>query len=557
MDVFPFPPPNQRLSLAFTGGRIYAGKNLGELYEAIGIAGNRIRLLGENKVIESACNSSTKVIRLNNRVMIPGFIDAHTHFIQMGVDSLQLDLSKTRSLERLLKRVEDRCKSNPSGRWVLGSGWDESKWVDKRYPTLTELSEISSKNPVWLRRIDGHIGVANRLALNQAHVPPSTRGFERDESGKPTAILREEAMEIMETRVQPDREMIERGLTKAIAKARRLGVTTIHDMAEPQHAKLFRELANEGKLGVRIYLNFFPVSLQDVINSRQRTGEGDEFLKLGALKLFADGSIGARTAALLEAYSDAPEEKGMLIHKQEELNNLVEKADRHGIQLAIHCIGERGIDAALESIEVGCNRRTLTKRRHRLEHFELVEPAAMRRARKLHLILSMQPNYVDLWSRPGGLYEKRLGRKRLAMNNPFGRLLAAGLPVAFGSDSMPFSPLYGIYSAVKAPLKPQRLSVRDAIACYTSGGAYAAFDEETLGEIEPGKLADLVVLSNNPFDDPGCLASTRVDMTVFNGNVVFVRREARDLRRYLPERRKKNREKIKEARIMKMKSEPA
>ncbi len=557
MEVSGFPMTSQRLTLALIEGRIYAGKNLDELYEAIGMAGNRITVLGENRVIESACNPTTKVVRLNNRAVIPGFIDAHTHFIQMGVNASQLELSNTRSIESLLKRVADRCKSTPSGRWVLGSGWDESKWLDRRYPTLTELSEVSSKNPVWLRRVDGHMGVANKLALERVHIPPSTRGFENDEGWKLTGILREEAMEIMEERVQPDRTMTMRGFRKAVTEASQLGVTSIHDMAEPQQIELYRRLAKVGELGVRIYLNFYPSSLQGVINSKQRTGEGNEYLKLGALKLFADGSIGARTAALWEPYADAPEEEGMLIRKQEELNKLVEQADGHAIQLAIHCIGERGIDAALKSIEMVCNRKTLTTRRHRLEHFELVEPQSVRRAKKLHLLLSMQPNYVDLWSRPGGLYEKRLGRRRLQMNNPFGKLLAAGLPIAFGSDSMPFSPLYGIYSAVTAPLRPQRLSVREAIACYTAGGAYAAFDESNRGTIEKGKLADLVILSNNPFEDPGCLSSTRVDMTVFDGKVVFIRRQAADLRRYLPERRKKSNEKTKEPKITRTKSKPA
>lgn len=510
--------------MALLEGRIYAGKNLDKVYEAIGIAGNRIKLLGENRVVESACDPTTKVIRLNNRVIIPGFIDAHTHFVQMGINALNLDLSKTRSLKDLLYMVRNRCKSSPTGRWVLGSGWDESNWPEKRYPTLVDLDAIPIGNPVWLRRIDGHMGVANSLALQKTHIPESTRGFEKDDSDEPTGILREEAMEIIEEETKPDQEMMLKGLKKAIAKARQRGVTSIHDMAEPQHITLYEQLAKVGGIGVRVYLNFFASSLRKVIGSSRKTGEGDDFLKLGALKLFADGSIGARTAALRKPYSDDPDETGMLVRHQNELDRLVEKADKHGIQLAIHCIGERGIDAALTALETGCNRRTLKQRRHRLEHFELVEPQARDRARKLHLVLSMQPNYVDLWSKRDGLYETRLGRKRLQTNNPFGRLLAMGLPIAFGSDCMPFSPLYGIYSVVNAPLVAQRLSVRDSIACYTAGSAYASFDEETRGSIEGGKLADLVVLSNDPFENPGYLESTRVDMTVFDGKVVFVRK---------------------------------
>jgi predicted amidohydrolase YtcJ len=555
--VYSLSKQTQGLTLAFIEGRIYTGKNLDKVYEALGITVNRIKLLGTNRVVKSACDSKTKIIRLNKRVMIPGFIDAHTHFIQMGVNLLQLDLSRTRSLESLLKRVRNRCKSIPKGRWVLGSGWDESEWPEKRYPTLTDLDKVSNENPVWLRRVDGHMGVANMLALEMTQISQSTRGFERDHSGKPTGILREEAMEAIEEKTRPDHARMVKGFERAILKARQLGVTSIHDMAEPEHIKLYEQLAKAGELGVRIYLNFFESSLGEVIGSSRKTGEGTEYLKLGALKLFADGSIGARTAALWEPYSDDREETGILVRQQDELDRLVERADRQGIQLAIHCIGERGIDAALKALEVGCNRKTLTKRRHRLEHFELVEPGAQRRARKLHLILSMQPNYVDLWSKLHGLYERRLGRKRLQMNNPFGTLFSGGFPIAFGSDCMPFSPLYGIYSTVHAPLETQRLNVRDAIVCYTSGSAYASFDEEIKGTIEAGRLADLAVLSNNPVEDPSSLDSTRVDMTVFDGRVVFVRPEADDLRCYRVERRRKDNEKTSDPKMISTKRKPA
>ncbi len=540
--MFQLTKTSRKLTLAIVQGRIHAGRNFDRVHEAIGIIGNRIEIIAENEDVGSACDSRTQIVALNHRVLIPGFIDAHTHFIQMGVNALQLDLSKTKSLRSAMKKVSNRCKAVSPGQWVLGSGWDESRWPENRYPLLMDLDPVSSDNPVWLRRVDGHMGIANKLALGIARIPESTRGFERNEDGRAIGVLREDAMEIMEERVQPDQKVMVKGLKKATAMARRLGVTSIHDMAEPQHIKIFQKLAKQGILGVRVYLNFFPSSLRGIIGANRRTGEGDEFLKLGALKLFADGSLGARTAALWEPYADAPEETGILVHKQGELTELVRKADSHGIQLAIHCIGERGIEAALTALEDGCDERTLTKRRHRLEHFELMESSALRRAGILRTILSMQPNYVDLWSRPGGLYESRLGRKRLRLNNPFSIILKAGLPVAFGSDCMPFSPLYGISSAANAPLETQRLSVKDSIASYTWGSAYASFDEENRGAIEVGKLADLVVLSNNPFEDPRSLSSTKVDMTIFDGRVVFVRHGARDLRSHLYVRRKKNTE---------------
>lgn len=510
-------------------GRIYAGQKFNQICEAVGISGGRIRIIGENNEVESACNQKTRIVNLNKRAVIPGFIDAHTHFIQMGVDALHLNLSRVKSLRSLLQRVRNRSTSTPDGEWILGSGWDESKWPENRYPTSQDLDPASRKNPVWLRRVDGHMGIANELALVASQIPQSTRGFEVNDACKPTGVLREDAMEMMEEKVRAGEKMMLRGLRKAVTIAHRLGVTSIHDMAEPEHIQLYRSLFMQRGLGVRVYLNFFASSLQDVIESGQKTGYGDEHLKLGALKLFADGSIGARTAALWAPYTDAPGETGMLVHNQRELTRLVKQADTHEIQLAIHCIGDRGINAALTALEEGCSKSTLKERRHRLEHFELVEPEALRRASKLWLILSTQPNYVDLWSRSGGLYERRLGRERVKSNNLFRNILEAGLPIAFGSDCMPFSPLYGVYSAVNAPLETQRLDARDSVACYTAGGAYGSFDEDVKGTIDVGKLADLVVLSQDPFENPESLSSVRVDMTIFDGRVVYVRRNARDL----------------------------
>ncbi len=525
----PSPRRDVRLTLALVEGQIHAGRNFDKVYKAVGIAGNKITILGPSEKVRSACDSKTKIVNLHKRALIPGFIDAHTHFIQMGVASLRLDLSRTKSLRTLLKRVERRCKLARVGEWILGSGWDESKWPEKRYPTSQDLTRSSSGNPVWLRRIDGHMGVANELALHAAHIQKSTRGYGIDESGVPTGILREDAMDAIEERVQPDEKTIMKGLRMAVRMARRLGVTSIHDMAEPEHIRLFRRLAEKGRLGVRVYLNFFETSLREIVDSGQRTGEGDDHLRLGALKLFADGSLGAHTAALREPYADSPEEKGMLIHPQGRLTQLVKKADSNGIQLSIHCIGEKGIDAALRALEEGCSSRTLATRRHRLEHFELVEPEAIRRAERLRLTLSMQPNYVDQWSRPAGMYSRRLGRKRLRENNPFRKLLESGLPIAFGSDCMPFAPLYGVYSAVNAPIETQRLTVRDAITCYTAGGAYGSFEEHLKGTIEVGKLADLVALSDDPFENPEALTEAKVDMTVFDGRVAYIRKGAEDL----------------------------
>ncbi len=518
------------LTLALIHGRVYSGNKLETVCDALGVKGNKIAVVGTDESVNSACDEKTSIVNLNGRAVIPGFIDAHTHFIQMGVNALHLDLSQIKSLESLLAKVQRRCRQTRPGEWILGSGWDESQWSKRSYPTLHDLDPISSSNPVWLRRVDGHIGTANTLALKAARIPNSTRGFDHDHSGRPLGILREEAMEKMEIELQPDRNMMLRGLRKATRMAHRLGVTSIHDMADAEHIKLYEELAKQGKLRVRVYMNFYAPSLKEMISSGRRTGEGNSVLRLGGLKLFADGSIGAQTAALWQPYADDQKQDGMLIHAQSELTDLVRQAHKSGFQLAVHCIGERGIRAALDALEEGCGKQASGSSRHRLEHFELVEIEAVHRSKRLKLVLSMQPNYVDLWSRPGGLYEKRLGRRRLRSNNPFRKLLESGLPIAFGSDCMPFSPLYGIYSAVHAPLESQRLSVEDAVGCYTAGSAYASFEENAKGTIEEGKLADLVVLSADPFENPSSLATAKVDMTVFDGGVVYLRRSAADLR---------------------------
>jgi predicted amidohydrolase YtcJ len=244
---------------------------------------------------------------------------------------------------------------------------------------------------------------------------------------------------------------------------------------------------------------------------------------IGGLKIFCDGALGARSAALSEPFADDPGNKGMFVHDRKDLDHMVTDANDAGIQVAVHAIGDEGIEAALSSIEAALDRNPRKDHRHRIEHLELPSADHIARMRKRGIVASMQPNFVGEWGGINGMYVDRLGPERAKRNNPFAEVLKAKVRMVFGSDCMPFSPLYGIYSAVNAPYPSQRISVEDAIAAYTREAAYASFEEGLKGSIEDGKLGDFVVLAGDPFADPGNVASVGVTKTIVGGEVVYDR----------------------------------
>lgn len=480
--------------------------------QALAVRDGKIVAVGKNEEIRKFAGPKTQIEDLHGKTVLPGFIDAHMHLVSVGLreSGYYLDLSQARSLSEALELVRERVKKTEKSQWVLGRGWDESRWPERRYITRADLDKIAPEHPVVLIRVCGHILCANSLVFQKTSVTP--RAGEFDET---SGLLREETAWNFLQKLQPSDEQIRAAILAGVKLAHRLGVTAIHDIAKPEHVQVYTALRQAQQLQLRVRLNIEAQHLEHLIALGLRTGFGDEFVKLGAIKFFADGSIGARNAALHKPYHDA-DSLGTLNYEQSELNRLIKLAHDHGFQIMIHAIGDRAIDAALEAL---ASARATPEHRHRIEHAELLSDAQIARMKELGIIASMQPNFLQ-WSGPGKLYETRLGPERDSQIDPHRKVLDAGVKLAFGSDGMPFGPLYGIHCAVNAPHPNQRVSVEEAIRAYTLSAAYAAFEEDLLGSLEPGKLADFIVLSEDPAHAQNIAAIT-IEQTYLAGQRVF------------------------------------
>ncbi len=486
--------------------------------EALAVGGGRVVALGPAEELQALANGRTRIVDLQGRALLPGFIDTHTHLISEGLKEtgFYLDLSTAGSLGELLERVREAVRRRGPGAWVLGRGWDEARWPEpeRRLPTREDLDDLAPQTPVALVRVDGHILVANTQALR--HVPPDVP---EDEVDPVRGQLRERAAWALLRRLKPPLDELIDAVGAAQRRAHALGVTAVHDVVSSrEQLRAYARLKRLGRLTLRVRLNPVVELLDALVEAGLETGFGDAWLHLGAIKLFADGSIGARNAAFGEPYADEPASRGKLNYPQDELDRLVKEAREAGFPLMIHAIGDRAIEAALTALE---RAGVAPEERARIEHFELPTEGQLEKAAELGVVASMQPNFVR-WSGPGGLYERRLGSERDRRIDPHRRVVDAKIPLAFGSDMMPFGPLYGVHCAVNAPHPDQRLSVEEALDAYTRGAAYAGFQEHELGSLEPGKWADLVVLNDDPTRcPPEALKDLRVVETYVAGRRVF------------------------------------
>lgn len=484
--------------------------------EAVAVAQGKIWAVGDSEAIRNMAGEGTMIIDLKGKVVLPGFIDCHTHFLQMGISLSYLDLRGTSSIEEVLEKLRERAKETEKGRWIVGCRWDESKWKERRYITRFDLDKVTPDNPVVLKRMDGHLWVVNTRGLETADVLYDEPGLEKDSSGEPSGLLRWGAKNYAGKCISPGREEMKEGLKLAVKESLRCGVTSVNELSGDM--TVYREMEASGELSVRVYMGLAYSSLDALKKLGLSTGFGDEMLKLGPVKLFTDGSIGARTAALFEPYNDDPCTSGQLAITEDKLCNQIMEVHEAGSQVAVHAIGDRGIKVLLDAIKRVLEKCSRGDHRHRIEHAELLSDELMDYAQKLNVILSVQPNFVGEWGGPGELYEKRLGSRYIKMN-PFRAILDRGIHAAFGSDCMPFGPMYGIWSAVNNPVQENRVSLHEAIYCYTLGAAYSSFEEKVKGSIEAGKLADLVVLSSNDMPER---KDVTVEMTVVGGHVRYV-----------------------------------
>jgi predicted amidohydrolase YtcJ len=498
--------------------------------EAIAVQDGRIIAVGLNEQIRRHMNGKTQVVDAKNKAVFPGFVDCHVHMTGFGRSLQTLNLRKVRSIREMQQKLTYFAEKATGKAWILGGRWDHEKFLETRYPTRWDLDAAVADKPVFLIRVCGHTGVVNSKALQLADITKETRidggKIELDEvTGEPNGILRENAMKLVSRVIpKPSLEELEDACVLSCQRAVEAGVTCVHWITDSaEEIRIIQRLYYEGKLPLRVYLGISVDLLDELVRLGLLTGFGDDMVKIGFVKVFADGSLGARTAALNEPYSDKPDTSGMMRYTQDELNRLILKAHKAGLQLGVHAIGDRAVEAVLKAFEAALKRVPRKNHRHRIEHCSVLNPKLINRMKRLTIIASVQPHFVfsDFW------VTDRLGKARARWVYPFKTLMRKGLVCTAGSDCPvePISPLLGIWAATTRKNYPEEsLTVEEALKMYTTNAAYVSFDEKRKGTIEKGKLADLTILSDDP-----CAVSTEeikdvsVKMVIVDGRVVYAK----------------------------------
>jgi predicted amidohydrolase YtcJ len=478
--------------------------------QAVAVRDGRVVRVDSTYEVDFLVGAETTVIDLDGRTVLPGFIDAHTHMEMVGRYEQEADLSGLDDPATCLDALETRRDETADG-WILGFGYDESNWGGG-YLTRDQLDDISTDRPVVAYREDMHTASVNSLVLDEFRDEMPEDDIET-QGGDPTGVLVEDALDVLWDETRPDPEGMRAYLSAAQDQANRLGITGVHDMVRNSPApRVYREMDTAGELSIRVRLNYWRDHLDAVLEAGLRTNHGSSRVETGGIKTFTDGSLGGRTARLSESYADA-DERGTWVVDPDDIEALVERVDDAGLQMTMHAIGDEAIEVSLDAYE------GTDGTRHRIEHAEVLRDDLIDRLATADVVVSAQPNFLK-WAREDGLYADRLGDTRRRDSNRFRALLDAGATLAFGSDCMPMDPLFGIDQAVDAPAPDQELTVTEALRAYTSGGAYAGFDEDRLGTIEAGKCADLVVLEESPWETDD-IAAIDVSLTVVGGDIVY------------------------------------
>ena len=531
----------QKADIIFVNGSVWTVNSIKPRAEAVAVLGDRILSVGSNAEIRKLSGPATRAIDLKGRLVVPGFIDNHTHFSSGGFQLQSVDLRSAKSEREFAQLIEKRAAKFPD-RWITGGDWDHDNWPGGKLPTKELVDRLAPKTPVFVNRYDGHMALANSYVLQLAGVtkntpdPPGGTVVKDPVTGEPTGVLKDEAMSYV-YRIMPaaTTEELEDAIRLALMEARRFGVTSIQDISSSADVRAYQTLKNRGELTSRFYCRLPLSQWEHLAEAGIAAPFGDEFVRLGSLKAYADGSLGSTTALFFDPFTSDPSTRGLpsdiLLDGRLEQWSL--GADKSRLQLSIHAIGDSANSRTLDIFEKAIRQNPSWDRRFRIEHAQHIHAKDFKRFADLGAIASVQPYHaID----DGRWAEKRIGHERCKTTYAFRSFLENKVKMGFGSDWTvgPLSPLLGIYAAVTRRttdganpngwFPEQKISVMEAIEAYTLSNAFAAFEEKEKGSIESGKLADLVVLKDNILTiDPLKIEDTQVDMTILGGQIVYQR----------------------------------
>lgn len=539
LPLFLFPKvKNEKADIVFLNGNIYTLDERMPVAEGIAVKGERIMAIGSNENVKLTIGKDTIVFDLKGKTIVPGFIDAHVHFFSYGSSLKELNFVGTKSISEILEIVKNNLKNYKPGEWITGHGWDHEDWEKKEFPTYKEISEITPENPVYFTRVDGHAGWANKKAMEIAGItketmdPPGGKII-RDKNGEPTGVFIDSAQNLIERQI-PDKshEWKKDAIIKAQEECIKLGLTEVHEAGTSEEIiNIYRELIKEGKLKIRIYAMLSGEEHFEKYRNKPPIIRERGRLTIRAVKLFMDGALGSRGAALFEPYSDDPENSGLLLMDEERLFQITKSALKSGYQVCVHAIGDKANFLTLNAFERAIKETGAKDHRLRIEHAQVVRIEDMHRFSELGVIPSMQPTHATsdmYWA------EKRLGLERAKGAYAWKSIMRKGSKIAGGSD-FPVenpNPLWGFFAAItrydhkgwpEGGWHPdERMTREEALKCFTVNAAYSAFEENLKGSLKPGMLADFVVLSKDIMTIQEMeILKTEVLMTVIGGEVVY------------------------------------
>jgi predicted amidohydrolase YtcJ len=515
--------------------------------EALAVRENTIVAVGPSREVERYIDKkATRVIDLQGKLALPGFIDSHVHLVYGGHALMSVSLDGVTSLEEIQRRVKEKVQRQKEGEWISGRGWDQEILPGKKWPTRELIDAVAPDNPVSLSRICGHSTLVNSYVLRASGItrdtpnPPGGVIVKDPATGEPTGILHETAMDLIKRpalSAEESRKLDKRAVLLAMKEANRCGVTSVHDL--DGKVGVFKELLDAGELTVRVYagveLNPSLQAIETYKEWREKLKDSARLLRLGVVKGFIDGSLGSSSAWLAEPYKNNPSTSGIPVMTPEKLSAIVTMYDKENFQVGIHAIGDRGVNVVLNAFEEAQKRNGKRDARHRVEHGNVILPADIRRFDALGVICSGQPVFGPSYGQTvQSFFEDRLGKERARYSNVWRSLDEARARLAFGTDwpVESLNPMEGLYSAVSrksisdkagsAWLPEESLSLEKAVEFYTLGSAYASFEEGIKGSLEMGKLADIVVLSKDIFAVPvEDLLNTEVVCTILGGKIIY------------------------------------